>query len=533
MFFSANTIFTKMFRVIFIVIVSFGIISSIYFISKQKTQILNSLESESHSIAKMITYASSDAIVLNEGSYIVEFNYELLKETKNLVTLILSRNNNSNYIIRKDGWSFEKEIDPIFKRHEKSVNSWQIIFSPISNKKVFHYTFPIIFNGTSWGWLHLNMSLNDYEEKITNMYFEFFTFFTILLLGFFILSYIIAKNFSKPIIDLNNVANKIFYGYLNIRSNYKSNDEIGQLANSFNKMISKIQETQKQLTRSYEELELRVKDRTLELYETNKKLEDNKLKLEELNLNLDKKVKEEIEKRREHEVLLIQQSKLASMGEMLRNIAHQWRQPLSVVTTAATGIKVEKEFNLSTEDREIKKLNTIIKASNFLSQTIEDFTNFFKPNKEVKKFDLKQKVEQSLSLVSSSLDFYHIKVEKKFKDNIEITGYENEYSQVILNILNNAKDVLVERKIQTPLIKLRSYEKENFGYLEIEDNAGGIKDEILEKIFEPYFTTKHQSQGTGIGLYMSKMIIEQNMLGKLQVENSKNGAIFIIAIPIL
>ncbi len=532
MFFLNNTIFAKIFRVLFFAIVSFSTIFSIYFISKQKSQILKSLESEASSIAKMITHSSLDAIVLNDGAYLIEFNHEFIKETENLKTLILSINGKTKYIIRKDSWSFEEKIDPIFIKQEKSTNSWQIIFSPISKEEIFHYVFPIIFNETSWGWLHLSMPLDDYKKKITNMYIEFFSFFLFLLLFFLILSYMVAKNLSKPISNLNKVANKISYGNLKLRSNYKSNDEIGQLSNSFNRMISKIQESQQQLKKSYEELEQRVKDRTLKLNKANKKLVLNRIKLEELNLNLDKKVKEEVEKRKKQEILLIQQSRFAAMGEMLRNIAHQWRQPLSIVTTAATGIKIEKELNLSTETSEIQKLDLIIKTSKFLSRTIEDFSNFFRPNKEATTFNLEQRVEESLSLVSASLNFYYIKVEKEFHDINNVFGFANEYSQAILNILNNAKDVLVEREIKDPFIKIRTYEDEKYGYLEIEDNAGGIKEEVLEKIFDPYFTTKHQSQGTGIGLYMSKMIIEQNMNGKLQVKNSKNGALFIVAIPI-
>ncbi len=350
---------------------------------------------------------------------------------------------------------------------------------------------------------------------------------------FLIISYLIAKNFSKPISDLNKVANKISDGHLELRSNYNSNDEIGQLSNSFNKMISRIEESQHQLRNSHEELEQRVKNRTLELYETNKQLQNHKKQLEELNTNLDKKVKEEIEKRHKHEGLLIQQSRLAAMGEMLGNIAHQWRQPLSIITTAATGIKVEKEFAISTEETEISRLNTIIKTSNFLSNTIEDFSNFFKPNKESSNFNIKERVEQSLSLVSASLNFNHIKVEKYYSEVNDVSGFPNEYSQAIMNILNNAKDVLVEREIKNPLIKIKTYEKDNYGYLEIEDNAGGIEKNVIEKIFDPYFTTKHKSQGTGIGLYMSKMIIEQNMKGTLEVKNSKKGAKFLVSIPIL
>ncbi len=132
------------------------------------------------------------------------------------------------------------------------------------------------------------------------------------------------------------------------------------------------------------------------------------------------------------------------------------------------------------------------------------------------------------------MNFNHIKVEKHYSEVNDVSGFPNEYSQAIMNILNNAKDVLVEREIKNPLIKIKTYEKDNYGYLEIEDNAGGIEKKCnRKKIFDPYFTTKHKSQGTGIGLYMSKMIIEQNMKGTLEVKNSKEGAKFLVSIPIL
>lgn len=533
MFSPRNTIFIKIFKVLFFAIISFSLILAIYFISNQKSQILKSLKLEANSIARMITYSSSDAIVLDDGAFLVEFNYEFIKENTTIKTLILSKLDKSSYIIRKDGWSFEKSIDNIFSKKEGTTATSEIILSPISNEKIFHYVYPIQFSGTNWGWLHLNMSLDNYNDKIRNMYVEFFIFFIILVFLSILVSYIVARNFSNPIVKLNKVANRISKGHLELRSDYESNDEIGQLSNSFNTMISKIADSQTQLKNSHEDLEKRVKERTIELYETNKELESNRVELEELNINLDKKVRAEVDKRTTQEGLLIQQSRLAAMGEMLGNIAHQWRQPLSVVTTAATGIKVEKEFGLSSEAAEIEKLDTIIKTSKYLSSTIEDFSNFFKPNKSRVDFNIKDRVEQSLELVSASLNFNHITVVKDYGNIEKVYGFPNEYSQAILNILTNAKDILVEKEIKEPIIKIRTYEQNNKGYLEVEDNAGGIDESILEKIFDPYFTTKHQSQGTGIGLYMSKMIIEQNMNGKLEVKNGSSGAIFLISIPII
>ncbi|PLY06504.1 MAG: hypothetical protein C0625_09105 [Arcobacter sp.] len=533
MTFFDNKIFIKIFKLMFTSILFFSIIFTIYSISNQKEQILKSLNLEASGIAKMLTYISSDAIVLDDGAFLIEFNSEFIRENKSLENIILAKLDGTNYLIKKDSWSYEENLDEsLFKKQKNEINS-EIIFSPIMKKEIFHYVYPIIFSGTNWGWIHLSLSLDDYNKKLKSMYTEYITFFSSLLLITFFISYLIAKSLSDPIIKLNRVANQISRGYLDLRSDYKSDDELGELSKTFNTMITKIQESQDALKASHEKLEDRVKDRTLELYETNQELEDKSRQLEELNKNLDVKVKEEVKKRLKNEGLLIQQSRLAAMGEMLGNIAHQWRQPLSVITTAASGMKLEKELGLDSIESENERFNLIIKTANFLSNTIEDFSNFFKPNKNKEYFYIQDRVEQSLGLVGASLNFHYINIEKDYSCEEKVYGFPNEFAQAVLNILNNAKDILVQKNIENPTIKIRVFKKNAYGYLEIEDNGGGIEEKIMDKIFDPYFTTKHQSQGTGIGLYMSKIIIEQNMEGKLEVRNCKNGVIFSVAIHII
>ena len=533
MIFSNNKIFSKIFKLMFGSILFFSIVFTIYSISNQKEQILKSLESEANGIAKMITFVSSDAIILDDGAFLVEFNSGFIKENKSLETIIITKLDGKNYLINENNWSYENKINAkLLGKQTKEIYS-KIMFSPILNKEVFHYVYPITFSGTSWGWLHLSLSLDNYNKKIKTMYTEFITFFTALLLLTLFISYLIAKSLSNPIIKLNKVANKISKGYLYLRSDYSGDDELGELSKSFNEMIAKIEKSQYDLKLSHDELDDRVKDRTLELYKTNEELKRKSTQLEELNKNLDTKVKEEVEHRLKNEGLLIQQSRLAAMGEMLGNIAHQWRQPLSLITTASSGMKLEKELGVNTVDGDNEKFDLIIKTANFLSHTIEDFSNFFKPNKNKEDFCIHDRVDQSLELVGASLKFHYIDVEKDYQSSDRVYGFANEFSQAVLNVLNNAKDALVQRKIEEPTIKIRVFKKDNFGYLEIEDNGGGIRREVIEKIFDPYFTTKHQSQGTGIGLYMSKIIIEQNMEGKLEVRNSEQGAIFSIAVPLV
>ena len=251
------------------------------------------------------------------------------------------------------------------------------------------------------------------------------------------------------------------------------------------------------------------------------------------------KQKDMEEKLTQKEKLLIQQSKMAQMGEMLENIAHQWRQPLSVITTSATGLKVQQEFSVLTNEELKESLDSIMKAAIHLSITIDDFRNFYKNDKEKKPFNLKNAVEKSITLLSSKFKNQEIEIKIEVED-IEIYGFENELIQVFINILNNAKDELVKQDNQNRLIYIFSKkEKENIS-ISFQDNAGGIKKELLAHIFENHFTTKEQEDGTGIGLYMSKLIIDK-INGEIKASNEMinynnktyAGAKFNITIPLV
>ncbi|MGM0518589.1 MAG: sensor histidine kinase [Campylobacterota bacterium] len=243
-------------------------------------------------------------------------------------------------------------------------------------------------------------------------------------------------------------------------------------------------------------------------------------KLEKLNRNLEDEVNIQLDKLRQKDKILYQQSKLASMGEMIGNIAHQWRQPLSVISTAASGTLFQDELDTLDKKTLNENLNTIIKNTQQLSCTIDDFRNFFNSNKEKTNFKLTDVISKVLSLTSTSFKNKDIKIVNSVKP-IEIYNLENELTQAIINILNNAKDALLENNPDNKLIFISTKElKNNKVILKIEDNAGGIDEQIIEKIFEPYFTTKFQAQGTGIGLYMSRSIIVDNMKGEISAKNS-------------
>ena len=243
----------------------------------------------------------------------------------------------------------------------------------------------------------------------------------------------------------------------------------------------------------------------------------------------------------QNEKLIIQQSKMAAMGEMLENIAHQWRQPLSTISTISSGMIVKKDMGIVIgSDKEIEYLNKIINTTKFLSKTIDDFRNFFRKDKVKKVFNIKETFTNSLNIVNSKFKSLGINIIENIED-IRVESYETEIMQVFINILNNAKDALVQNEIKNKFIFIDILQDNDNTIILIKDNASGIKIKPIEKIFEPYFTTKHKSQGTGIGLYMSSEIINKHLNGILRVSNEEFiyddikyiGACFKIIIPII
>jgi len=266
---------------------------------------------------------------------------------------------------------------------------------------------------------------------------------------------------------------------------------------------------------------------------SNSNLEKSQEELSLLNKNLEKKVEQEValkikkeNEAKEKERILVHQSKLASMGEMIGSIAHQWRQPLTQLSSVLVLVELKYERGKLT----LKELRESIHQSQeqieFMSKTIDDFRNFFKPNKQKDFFSPYKSVQSALSLISSGFENYNIKVNLKFEDEVLINGYESEFSQVILNILSNSKDAFIEKQIANPIITVTISKEDKNSKIVLCDNAGGINLIPIEKVFEPYVTTKHASSGTGIGLYMSKNIIEKSMNGSLSVSNNKNGVCF-------
>ena len=255
--------------------------------------------------------------------------------------------------------------------------------------------------------------------------------------------------------------------------------------------------------------------------------------LEEINLSLEKRVKFEVEKNREKEKAMLQQSKLAQMGELIAMIAHQWRQPLSAVSANANDLILKIMLDNYDEEYFDKKLKLITDLSQYLSKTIDDFRGFYKNDKERVEILFSNIVKDVLNIVSTSIENKNIKIYLDFNCRSKINTYPNELRQVVLNLVKNAEDILVEKRVEMPSINIKTFNDDKNSYLVIKDNGKGIPEDIITKIFDPYFSAKTKKDGTGLGLYMSKIIIEEHCDGKLEAYNEKDGAVFKISIPLL
>lgn len=270
------------------------------------------------------------------------------------------------------------------------------------------------------------------------------------------------------------------------------------------------------------------------------KVEEKTKELKNFNIKLKQRVVEEINKNKENESIIYNQSKMAIMGQMLDNIAHQWRQPLSAISSNASSIKIQKNLNILDDKKLLTVMDNIMDSTKFLSETIEDFRGFLKENKKKENFNVKEVYNKTRKLLISVTKNSNVEIIEELND-VFMYGFLNELVQVLLNIINNAYDALSEINNKSKkLIFIDIKSKDDFIYIKIKDNAGGIPIEIIDKIFDAHFSTKLDTTGTGIGLYMTKEIVETHMKGKIKVTNKKfdfegnsyTGAQFLLKLPV-
>ncbi|MBS1213417.1 MAG: domain S-box [Proteobacteria bacterium] len=253
--------------------------------------------------------------------------------------------------------------------------------------------------------------------------------------------------------------------------------------------------------------------------------------LRRLNESLEKRVAEEVEKNREQDLILSQQARLAAMGQMIHNIAHQWKQPINALAIVLANLKDDYDYHELTAESLHKTLKRSRRLLERMSTTIDDFSNFFRPDREAVEFEIDAAVEEALSIMSASLANHQIELVKALSPGLKARGYPNQFAHAVLNVIANGKEAIQQHAVPAGRIEIRLDEEHGMGKLTLQDNGGGIPAEILTQIFDPYFTTKEQ--GSGIGLYMTKLIIERNLKGTIEVTNRGDGTLCAISLPLV
>ena len=376
-------------------------------------------------------------------------------------------------------------------------------------------------------WLILSaLPASEYLTAVREAGFLSLGLMALLIIGSLVVGFWTVHRVLRPLYALTTAAHVIAEGGWPEVPETDRKDEIGVLARALGNMARSVRS-------AHAELEQRVAQRTAELSETVEKLKD------EINerIRIDQALQAETAVRlnvqmelHEKELLLLQQSRLAAMGEMIGNIAHQWRQPLNLLGLLAQELPMSYKKGEFSEEYLAVTVKKMLETIRHMSKTIDDFRNFSSPDKEKGDFRVVEVIQRTVSLLEGSLAAHQVTTSVVSASDPVVNGYPNEFSQALLNILINARDALLTQTVTSPAILIEIGVEGDRCVVTVSDNAGGIPEEIIGKIFDPYFTTKGPDKGTGIGLYMAKIIIEKNMGGRISVRNTADGAEFRIEI---
>jgi C4-dicarboxylate-specific signal transduction histidine kinase len=296
--------------------------------------------------------------------------------------------------------------------------------------------------------------------------------------------------------------------------------------------VGELKKENKQQTEEIEKTNKRLLSEIGGHKQTMKELRARQQEIEELNANLENRVQEELEKSRQKDYIMIQQSRLAAMGEMMRYIIHQWGQPIWALQLLFHNLEDSIESSGTNQENTDDLIANGFALVKKMSTTMDDFKTFFQTNKEKVNFSINKNIKDILSLIGASFKYSNIPITLNEKEELMVWGFPNEYSQVILNILKNAKDAIIEKRINGE-VQINILCESDSAIVRIKNNGGGIPEDILDKIFDSYFSTKTEEKGSGIGLYMSKVIIEDHMNGRINVKNTEEGVEFEINLPLI
>jgi len=416
---------------------------------------------------------------------------------------VISHTNPKEYPIQLKYKNINK-MELLFKNKEGTQFVWNDTHTKL------HLKSNILFASEVIGTVYINANATSLIKKETILLRNILYLLFILIILLFILVFLFGKWIERPLHNIIKELDKLGDGIITFPLLLNRKDEFFSIAKS--------------IMEADERIYLQKKD------------------LFEIQANLKNKVKQEITKNRETEKYMLHQSRLAQMGELLSMIAHQWRQPLALINVIIFTIKMRLDLNEFDLDKKSgqeelilftnEQLDIIEETTGGLSTIIDDFKDFYKPSKEKAVIKLNEPVNKAISMVKASFEKNMITLRETYEDTPKVSIYTNELTHVILNLLQNSMDELIEHKVQNPKITIKNFSNDSTVILEISDNGEGIDEETAKKIFDPYFSTKESKNGTGLGLYMSKVIIENHHNGKLFLKDDNIQTCFVISLPI-
>jgi len=466
-----------------------------------------------HTSINGVTKTISYVIPTDKYLFVFDVNLSILESFINYVKksidyIILIVDKDGNYIFKSDDKPYYHDNFFTTEYYKKVVKEHKPFeYVEFFNDEQDVDNFMVYFKSEDTGWILT--TIEDYDA-LDDKVLALLPYVVVLIPIIIIIIIILARNFTNKIVTPLEILIKKMEK-LATMSDVKKIEIDGieyslfkRIIDSFNTMQDKIFKREQELRDSNELLVKKTEEVTL------------------LNNSLQEKVALEIEKNRKKDQQMLHQSRLAQMGEMISMIAHQWRQPLTAISSASMVLNMKARLNKLERETVLEITGKISDYSQHLSTTIDDFREFFKANKEKKETTFNELIKSVLSIVEISLKNKDITLEQRLNSDRVFYTYPNELKQVILNLIKNAEDVLIEREVKDPLIIIETEDN----ILRVIDNAGGIPDEYINKIFDPYFSTKTKKDGTGLGLYMSKTIVEEHCGGELRVFNSESGACF-------
>lgn len=409
--------------------------------------------------------------------------------------------------------------------------SKKALIQPIKTESEQLEDISVPIHGSDFGRIHVGLSEDAIKMELHNVVIHGLPIVGLILFIGITGSWWFAFKITAPLAKLSESVRKVGSGDFDGSIHIKSHDEIGELSNAFNTMLRQLRELQIEQQQAHDHLSRQaaiLAEEVTERQQAQEALAVKQTQLESLNQLLEERVHTAVSELRLKDKIMLAQGRQAAMGEMINNIAHQWRQPLNNLGLIIQGIQSDHEYGSLTSEVMADQSSKAMKTILFMSQTINDFSTFFRSDKTRTTFSAVHGIKKVIAMLEASLSKQGITIQIEVIEDVLIDGYFNEYNQVVLNLLNNAKDILAERLPAAPRITITVTKVTNSAVVTVWDNGGGIPESIIDKIFEPYFSTKEDGKGSGVGLYMSKIIIQEHFGGTLTVRNCNDGAEFTI-----